>query len=70
VDEFETADPSLRGEMKITIKLADTNGGTELIALHEGLPRGVSPEDNESGWRMSLAKLANLVEREHERLNA
>lgn len=62
VDEFETADPALGGEMTITITLADADGGTELVAVHEGLPRGVSPADNELGWRMSLAKLAALVE--------
>jgi len=63
VDEFETDDPALRGEMTITITLADGNGGTDLLAVHEGLPRGVSPADNEIGWRMALWKLAALVER-------
>ena len=62
VDEFETADPALRGEMTITITLADADGGTDLVAVHEGLPRGVSTADNETGWRMALAKLAALVE--------
>ena len=66
VDEFETTDPSLSGEMTITITLADADGGTELIAVHEGLPPGVSPADNEYGWRMSLAKLAALVGARHE----
>lgn len=62
VDEFETTDPALQGEMTITITLSDANGGTELLAVHEGLPRGVSPADNELGWQMSLAKLAKLVD--------
>jgi uncharacterized protein YndB with AHSA1/START domain len=62
VDEFETGDPALRGEMKITITLADADGGTDLIAIHDGLPRGLSPADNETGWRMALDKLAALVE--------
>ncbi|MBI2526895.1 MAG: SRPBCC family protein [Candidatus Rokubacteria bacterium] len=62
VVEFETADPALRGEMTITIALADADGGTELLAVHDGLPRGLSPTDNETGWRMALAKLAALVE--------
>ncbi|MBX3342643.1 MAG: SRPBCC family protein [Nitrospira sp.] len=64
VDEFETADPALQGEMAITIRLRDANGDTELIAVHEGLPSGVSPADNELGWQMALAKLAHLVETE------
>jgi len=60
--EFETADPALRGEMTITITLADADGGTEVLAVHDGLPRGLSTADNEAGWRLSLAKLAALVE--------
>lgn len=64
VDEFETADPALRGEMKITITLADVDGGTEVIGVHEGLPPGVSISDNEVGWQSSLARLAALVEEE------
>jgi uncharacterized protein YndB with AHSA1/START domain len=62
VDEFETDDPALAGEMTITIRLADADGATELVAEHDGLPSGVSPEDNETGWRESLARLAALVE--------
>jgi uncharacterized protein YndB with AHSA1/START domain len=62
VDEFETDDPALQGQMTISIQLADAKGGTDLLASHEGLPRGVSPADNELGWRMALAKLAALVE--------
>jgi uncharacterized protein YndB with AHSA1/START domain len=62
VDEFETTDPALQGEMTSTIELLDADGGTELRATHEGLPPGVSPKDNETGWRMSLDKLAALVE--------
>src|SRR3954469_24136043 len=63
VDEFETDDPALGGEMTITIALSDADGGTELVATHEGLPEGVAPVDNETGWRESLARLAALVER-------
>ncbi len=62
LDEFETRDPTLRGEVTITITLADRDGGTDLLAVHEGLPPGVSPADNEVGWQMALAKLAALVE--------
>ena len=62
VDEFETDDPALRGEMTITITLADASGGTDLLAVHDGLPSSVSPADNEAGWQMALAKLAALVE--------
>jgi uncharacterized protein YndB with AHSA1/START domain len=62
VVEFETADPAMQGEMTITMTLADADGGTELLAVHDRLPPGLSPADNEAGWRSSLAKLAALVE--------
>ena len=62
VDEFETDDPAMQGEMTITISLADANGGTDVVAIHDGLPTGVSTEDNETGWRESLDRLAALVE--------
>ena len=55
-------DPALQGEMTITITLADADGGTELTAVHDRLPPGLSSADNETGWRLSLAKLAALVE--------
>ncbi|HET7533506.1 MAG TPA: SRPBCC family protein [Nocardioidaceae bacterium] len=63
-DEFETEDPAMRGEMTITVTLAEADAGTDLVALHEGLPSGVSTADNEAGWSESLARLAALVEDE------
>ena len=62
VVEFETTDPALQGEMTITITLADVDGSTEVIATHDRLPPGLSIADNETGLRMSLVKLAALVE--------
>lgn len=60
--EFETDDPALAGEMTVTTTLRDVEAGSELSACHEGVPPGVSLADNELGWRMSLEKLAELVE--------
>jgi uncharacterized protein YndB with AHSA1/START domain len=60
--EFETAEPALRGEMTITTTLTDTDGGTEVLMLHEGIPAGASVPDNETGTRMALDNLAGLVE--------
>jgi uncharacterized protein YndB with AHSA1/START domain len=60
--EFETEQPAMQGEMTITYTLADAGGGTEIVAVRDGLPPGISPADNELGWRQSLAKLAVLVE--------
>ena len=31
VDEFETTDPALRGEMTITYTLTDADGGTDIL---------------------------------------
>jgi uncharacterized protein YndB with AHSA1/START domain len=64
-DEFETGDAALRGEMLSTITLADApGGGTDVVGVHEKVPPGVSLEDNETGWRMALDKLAALAEAE------
>ena len=63
VIEFESGDAAMRGEMTVTLLLSDANGGTDVVGVHENLPPGLSPADNETGWRMSLAKLASLVER-------
>jgi uncharacterized protein YndB with AHSA1/START domain len=64
VVEFETDDPAMQGAMTITYLLADdTDGGTTVTGIHEDVPPGVRPEDNELGWQMSMAKLAALVER-------
>jgi uncharacterized protein YndB with AHSA1/START domain len=60
--EFETADAAMQGEMTITITLADAGGGTDVLAVHDGLPPGISPADNETGWTMALDKLAAYVE--------
>jgi uncharacterized protein YndB with AHSA1/START domain len=62
VDEFETDDPALAGEMTTTVTLRDADGGgTDLTAVHEGVPEGVAPEQNEQGWRMALERLAALL---------
>ena len=60
--EFETDNPAMQGEMTMTVTLVDASGGTDLVAVHAGLPSGVSPQDNELGWRMSLGKLAAMLE--------
>lgn len=62
--EFESDDPAMQGEMTISYTLADAGAGTDLVGLHENLPPGVSPADNELGWSMSIEKLAGLVERD------
>jgi uncharacterized protein YndB with AHSA1/START domain len=60
--EFETADPDLAGLMTMTFTLREVDGGTEVELHHEGLPDAVPPEDNATGTRMALTKLAAYVE--------
>lgn len=62
VIEFETDDPALRGEMKMTTTLTNAGGGTDVVIVHEGLPDSIPPADNETGSRMALENLARLVE--------
>jgi uncharacterized protein YndB with AHSA1/START domain len=62
VMEFEAADDSMRGEMTITFTLTEADGGTDVLGVHDNLPPGVAPADNETCWRMALEKLARLVE--------
>jgi hypothetical protein len=52
----------MRGEMTITTTLVDADGGADVIVVHEGVPSGVAPADNELGTRMVLDRLAALVE--------
>jgi hypothetical protein len=42
--------------------LRDTEEGTEITLLFQDLPAGVRLEDNETGTRQSLQKLAALLE--------
>lgn len=60
--EFETADPGLRGEMTMTTTLTEAGDGTDVLIVHEGIPDSVPVADNETGTRMALAHLAELVE--------
>jgi uncharacterized protein YndB with AHSA1/START domain len=64
VFEFESADPALGGTMTMTTSLRDADGGTEVVVVHEGIPDTVPAVDNETGTRMALDNLAELVEGE------
>jgi hypothetical protein len=61
--KFETADPALRGTMRMTTTLTDADGGTDVLVLYEGIPDGVPAADNETGTRMALANLPNSSRR-------
>ena len=62
VMEFETTDAAMHGEMMVTFMLMDTGMGTDVLAIHDNVPPGISPADNEAGWREALDKFAAFVE--------
>ncbi len=70
VFEFESDQPDMAGQMRITWSLVDADGGTEFTVLMENIPKGIRLEDNELGSRQSLRKLAVLVERDWHRANS
>jgi uncharacterized protein YndB with AHSA1/START domain len=59
---FDSADPAFSGEMIMEVTLEAGDGGTEVIILFKNIPSGIRPEDNETGTRLSLEKLAQSVE--------
>ena len=62
VVEFESAKAEFAGQMRITVTLADRDGGTDVTYRCDDIPPGIRPDDNEIGCRMSLRKLAALLE--------
>ena len=48
--------------MTLSITLTPKGEGTEVLAVHSGVPDAIQPELNELGWKISLGKLARLVE--------
>ena len=61
--EFDSGDPSFKGEMKMKAYLLDNDeGGTQVTLLFQDIPEGIPPEDNEEGSRQSLNKLAAMLE--------
>jgi len=63
--EFETADPAMEGVMTVTYGLREDVDATVVTGFHERLPTGLSPQENEQGWRISMDKLAHMVEARH-----
>lgn len=59
---FESDDPGFAGAMTLTTSFEQVPGGTNVTITFKGLPPGIRPEDNETGTRQSLARLAALME--------
>lgn len=63
-DKFESDDPTMQGEMKVTIVLTPHADGTLVEIVQEGIPAGPAASGAPYGWSQSLDKLAQLVEPE------
>ena len=61
-DRFD--DPSLPGEMRVTVTLKKVSVGTEVHIVQEGLPDDIPVEACYLGWQESLTLHAQLVEAE------
>lgn len=61
-DTFD--DPSLPGQMQVTVTLRGVSTGTEMSIAQEGVPDMIPPEACYLGWQESLGNLARLVEPE------
>ena len=61
-DAFETDDPTMAGEMTVTVTFDEVPSGTEVTVRQEGIPEAIPPEDANAGWNDSLGNLAALVE--------
>lgn len=57
-------DPSLQGEMKVTVIFKEVLCGTELNITQENIPQVIPLEFCYLGWQESLDQLAKLVEPE------
>jgi uncharacterized protein YndB with AHSA1/START domain len=59
-DRFD--DPGLPGEMTVTVRLRQVEGGTELSVTQENIPEAIPVSLCHLGWQDSLRQLASLVE--------
>ena len=60
--QFDTSEPAFSGEMRMEVTLEDRQGDTLVTIAFENIPPGISPEDNDTGTRLSLEKLARYLE--------
>ncbi len=61
-DRFD--DPSLPGEMRVSVDSIPVSVGTDLTIVQEGIPASIPVEFCHLGWQESLSLLALLVEAE------
>lgn len=61
-DEFESEDPSMAGEMTVTVTFEADPDGTRVTVHQEGIPVDIPAEDAKAGWTDSLGNLARVIE--------
>lgn len=59
---FDSVHPSFQGEMEMSATFEAVSDGTRVTLAFENIPRGIRPEDNETGSRLSLEQLAHYLE--------
>jgi uncharacterized protein YndB with AHSA1/START domain len=59
---FDSPDPAFSGEMIMEVTLEAKEGGVTVSILFKDIPSGIRPEDNETGTRLTLEKLARYAE--------
>ena len=60
---FVSDDAAFGGEMTLTVTIEPRGAETAVTLAFDGLPPGVRPEDNDAGAALSLAQLAQRIER-------
>lgn len=59
---FDSDDPAFSGEMIMEITLGAQDNSTRVTFTFRNILTGIRPEDNETGTKLTLGKLARYVE--------
>ena len=59
---FDTEDPTMKGEMTMSVYLESIGDATKVTIAFDNIPVGIGLRDNEDGTNSSLEKLAAFVE--------
>ena len=59
---FDTEDPTMKGEMTMSVYLESIGDATKVTIAFDDIPVGIGLKDNEDGTNSSLEKLAAFVE--------
>ena len=59
---FDSENPAFAGEMIMEVTFGIIDSGTRVSIIFRNIPSGIRPEDNKTGTRLTLQKLARYVE--------